>query len=202
MESVNVVARTERMPEQERHIPAVLYGKSMGSQSIYVLAGQQRVKKWHAGSKFTLDFDGKTFNGTLEEVQTDPVGTEVKHLSFHVVSTEETTKVDVPVVTTHTKDVAKGGIVTIMLGHVLLKGKLSALPEELVIDVSGMQLNDTITLADLKLPNGVEFAYGRETNLQDKVVVVCKPSNAGMSGASEASETPAEETETNKPVAH
>jgi len=170
MESVNVVERSNVTSEAKR-IPAVLYGKSLGSKSIFVLAGQQAAKRWHAGSKFQLQFGKETFRGTLEEVQTNAVGSQVQHLSFHVVGADEVTKVELPVIATHTDEASKAGNVTVMLQHVMVKAKLRDLPEHIEVSAAGMELNDTRTLADVTLPAGVEFAHA---NWKEQVVLVCK----------------------------
>ena len=182
MENINVVERSNAMGPEKR-IPAVMYGRSTGSRSIFVLAGQHRAKAWHEGNKFTLDFDGQTFKGTLEEVQTDAVGTMVKHLSFHVVGQDEITRVEVPVHVTHAT--GQKGVISQMLNHVPLKGKLTDLPEQLDVDASKLQINESIHLNEVTLPPGVEFAFGNDVNLEDYAVVVCKPANAATSGTAE-----------------
>lgn len=199
MENITLVERSQGA-KAEGKIPAVIYGKSVKSRSVFVNVKQQFAQKWHSGAKFVLTLDGQRLMGTLEEIQKNPVGSQIRHLSFHVVGRDEVVKVDVPVVLRgKARGEKTGGITTVMYPTVSVKGRIADLPEEISLDVDGLGLNEQITLSGISLPENVKFAYDRDTHFDDIAVVVCRPSNFSRSESGEATgetaETSSENTE-------
>jgi large subunit ribosomal protein L25 len=83
----------------------------------------------------------------------------VLHVDFHEVSPTEKVTIQVPVETTGEPTGVKnsGGV----LEHVLFKIKVRALPkdlpEQILIDVTNLELNKTIHLGEVQAPDGVEI---------------------------------------------
>jgi len=95
----------------------------------------------------------------VQEVQHHPLSGHVLHVDFHEVSPTEKVTIMVPVETIGEPAGVKnsGGV----LEHVLFKLKVRALPkdlpEQVVVDVSALEINKTIHIGEIKAPEGVEI---------------------------------------------
>ncbi len=95
----------------------------------------------------------------VQEIQHHPLSGKPLHLDLHEVAVDEKVIVSVPVETFgEAEGVKTGGGV---LSHVLFKVKARALPrdlpEQLMVDVTHLQVNQVIHIGDLKAPPGVEI---------------------------------------------
>ncbi len=146
-------------------IPAIIYGGKSKPQNLEVDAREIGDLIHHSVSENVLvDLTVKGDSGAkhlalVQEVQHHPLNGKVLHVDFHAVSADERVTIMVPVETTgEAVGVKTGGGV---LEHVLFKLKVRALPkdlpEQIVIDVSGLELNKTIHIGEIKIPEGVEI---------------------------------------------
>lgn len=143
-------------------IPAVVYGKNVGSLSIAVDAGELQKILEEAGSnaliRMKIKENGKIrkHNVLVKEVQRDPVRRELIHADFHQVSLKDRVHATVPVhLTGSAAGTVEGGVLTPLLRRVEMECLASEIPEAITVDVSGLRIGDTITVADLPLPPGV-----------------------------------------------
>jgi len=171
-------------------IPAVIYGRQTKPQNLEVEAIALNDAIHHTASENVLvdlavKDDAKPKRLALvQEVQHHPLTRAILHVDFHEVSETETVTIQVPVETSGEPIGVKtaGGV----LQHVTFKLKVRALPkdlpEQITVDVTGLELNRAIHLGDIKPPAGVEILGHKEV-----VVVACTPPRA-----EEAAATPAE----------
>lgn len=154
-------------------IPAVIYGGTNQPQSLEVNAKEIEDLIHHSASENLLvdlavkDDSRPKRLALVQEVQHHPLNGGVLHVDFHEVAENEKVTIMVPVETVgEAAGVKTGGGV---LEHVLFKLKVRALPkdlpEQIVIDVSGLELNKTIHIGEIVVPQGVEI-------LGDKVAPV------------------------------
>ncbi len=171
-------------------IPAVIYGNKTEPQSLEINSREIGDLIHHSVSEnilidLSIKDDARPKRLALvQEIQHHPLNGKVLHVDFHEVSETEKVTIMVPVETSgEAVGVKIGGGV---LEHVLFKVKVRALPqhlpEQVVIDVSGLELNKTIHLGEIKAPEGVEI-------LGDKNIPV-------VSVAAPRTETEAAATET------
>jgi len=109
----------------------------------------------------------------VQEVQHHPLSQKVLHVDFHEVAENEMVTVMVPVETTgEAVGVKTGGGV---LEHITFKLKVRALPknlpEQILIDVSALEVGKSIHLGEIKAPEGVEIMGKKSTT----VVAVAMP---------------------------
>lgn len=146
-------------------IPAVIYGRQHKPQNIEVNAEEMENLICHAVSENLLvdlavkDDSRPKRLALVQEVQHHPLHGNVLHVDFHEVSEKEKVTVMVPVETVgEAVGVKTGGGV---LEHVLFKLKVRALPkdlpEQIVIDVSSLELGRAIHIGEVKEPAGVEI---------------------------------------------
>ena len=103
----------------------------------------------------------------VQEVQHHPLSGKVLHVDFHEVSDNEKVTVMVPVETTgEAAGVKTGGGV---LEHVLFKIKVRALPkdlpEQIVVDVTRLEVGKSIHLGEIKAPEGVEILGDKKVSV-------------------------------------
>ncbi len=160
-------------------IPAVIYGRQNQPQSLEISAKEMGDLIHHSLSENLLvdlavkDDSRPKRLALVQEVQHHPLSGDVLHVDFHEVSENEKVVVQVPVETVgEAVGVKTGGGV---LEHVLFKLKVRALPkdlpEQLIIDVSALELGRAIHIGEVKVPAGVEIIGDRNV----PVVAVAMP---------------------------
>ena len=93
----------------------------------------------------------------VKELQRDPVKRVVRHIDFMQISLTELITMDIPV---HLTGIAKavlseGGLVDATVNTIQIRATASNIPNEILIDVTAMGMQDVIRLSDVVLPNGV-----------------------------------------------
>lgn len=134
-------------------IPAVVYGKDKDSTPISVdsLDLIRTVREEGENAIISLDIeDGKTVDVMLYDYQMHPIKDEVTHADFYVVDMTEEMDVEVSVrLEGEAEGAREGGILQQPLYELQVRAVPRAIPEEIVIDVSALNIGDTITVADL-----------------------------------------------------
>jgi large subunit ribosomal protein L25 len=178
----------------EGRIPAVIYGGENKAQSVEVNAREIGDLILHSVSEnllvdLAIKDDAKPKRLALvQEVQHHPLSGHVLHVDFHEVSPTEKVTIMVPVETTGEAAGVKnsGGV----LEHVLFKLKVRALPrdlpEQVVVDVTTLELNKTIHIGDIKAPEGVEILGDKNIPVVSVAVPRAEEEPAAVEGAAAA----------------
>ena len=89
----------------------------------------------------------------VKEVQRDGLGTRILHIDFYQVSMEKMVEVEVPI---HLKGKCKGevlgGIVDVHLRSMKVECLPTQIPEEIVIDMTNLDIGDSVHVSDISLP--------------------------------------------------
>ena len=178
----------------EGRIPAVIYGGKAKPQSVEISAREIGDLIHHSVSENLLvdlaikdDANPKRL-ALVQEVQHHPLSGHVLHVDFHEVSPTEKVTIMVPVETTGEAAGVKnsGGV----LEHVLFKLKVRALPkdlpEQVVIDVTALELNKTIHIGEIKAPEGVEILGDKNIPVVSVAVPRAEEEAAPAEGAAAA----------------
>ena len=176
-------------------VPASLYGKSLGeSFPVFV----ERVpSQLHKGHVCQMKWDGKPIMATIDQIQREPVSRKVIHMSLHAVEKGEDVTVELPLkMTGQAAGEKEGGVTTSLVNFLTVSGVPGKLPESIEIDVSGLGINDSITLEDINLPEGVSWKESEP----DQTLVTCKAPQVLEESTEESSdpEVIGETTETNE----
>lgn len=178
-------------------IPAVLYGTNVDPVSITISARDWDNITRHM--KRNVIFDMEIQEGSaidkrpvmVKEVQRDGLGTKIMHIDFYQVSMEQAIEVEVAI---HLKGKAKGevlgGIVELHLRSIRVECLPNQIPEEIAIDVSELDIGDSIHVRDISLP-GIKLVELGEI----AVLSVIPPAVEEKVGAVAAPEAATEETE-------
>lgn len=141
-------------------IPGVLYGHGMEPVSLSVARRDLRIAlSGPAGQNtiLTLEVGGAKYNAIVKEMQRHPVRRNVSHVDFVQINLSEEITVHVPVHLTGTaKEVlSAGGIVDPAVDSIEVRSTPANLPNEVLIDITGLHPDSVIRLADIALPSGV-----------------------------------------------
>lgn len=149
-----------RKLRREGLVPAILYGK--GQEPIPLAVRLSDLRKTFStpearASFFTLVIKGlpqgevrKT--ALLREVQRDTLKDMVLHVDFQAVALEEEIYMEVPIVLVgKAKGVEKGGLLEQVLRSVEVKGIAAKIPPHIEVDVSDLDIGDSIHVGDLRV---------------------------------------------------
>ncbi len=143
-------------------VPAVVYGGKEKPEPLQVLRRDVSVMLSHASGEnilVELEIAGEktTRSAMVQEVQHSPVGGDVLHIDFHAVSMDEKIEADVPLEPTGTANGVKnfGGLLEQSLRALTVSCLPRDLPDKISVDVSNLNIGDSIHVRDIKLPNEV-----------------------------------------------
>ena len=143
-------------------VPATIYGRQTKPLNLELMGKELEDLIHHSLSEnilVDLAVDQVNHLALVQEVQHHPLSGKVLHVDFHEVSPTEKVTIMVPVESTgEAVGVKTGGGV---LEHVLHKIKVRALPkdlpEQIVVDVTTLDVGKSLHLGELKAPAGVEI---------------------------------------------
>lgn len=176
-------------------VPGILYGGGKAPVSISVNEKDFRKNLYTGkllGHLVTLKYGDETQPVIAKDVQFDPVSDRPLHFDLMRVDANQTIKIEVPVHFINEdqcKAFRQGGSLEIVRHSVEISVQADHIPEDLVVDLAGHKLGDTIRISDIKLPEGVEPTITD----RDFVIASIKTSSAAIA-ADEIEEAIAEET--------
>ena len=147
-------------------IPAIVYGGKSAPQPIQlehepIWLAQQN--EWFYSSILTLEVDGKSEQVLLRDMQRHPFKQIIMHLDFQRVSANQAIRVSVPLHFINEDTSPAGKSSDVVLTHELNEVEISCLPKDLPefieVDLGNINAGDTVYLADVKLPSGVELSH-------------------------------------------
>ncbi len=183
---------------KEGLVPGVIYGQGLDPilvQSPYnVLEKAVREAGKHTPVHVTVD--GKKKITLIKDIDRDPVKSRIRHVSFHAVKAGDVVTAEVPIqlVGIGESEAEKAGLVVLQaIERIEIKAKPASLPESLEVSIVRLATtDDKLTLADITLPEGVEFA---DAELDTELVVANVYEPAALQAANDAAGGDAEEAD-------
>lgn len=152
---------------QAGQIPAVVYGKDKDSTSVSVDSMEliRTVREEGVNAIISLDIEnGQTVDVMLHDYQMHPIKDEVMHADFYMIDMTEEMDVEVPLrLEGEAEGTREGGILQQPLYELQVRAIPSAIPEEITVDVSKLDIGDTITIADLPVEDEYTFLDEEDT---------------------------------------
>ncbi|SEB20072.1 large subunit ribosomal protein L25 [Thalassobacillus cyri] len=152
---------TSRELRQEGNVPAVVYGKDKEPITVSVNSIEllKTVRDEGRNAIISLDVEGnKTVDVMLHEYQVDPLKDELIHADFYIVDMEQEMDVEVPVrLDGESVGSKEGGVLQQPLYHLQVRAKPNNIPEEITVDVSELEVGDSIMVSDLKQGRNYEI---------------------------------------------
>lgn len=177
-------------------IPAVIYGDKKDPVSI-ALSRKDVTLKVHAGGFMTtiatIDVDGTKYSVLPKDYQLDPVRDFLMHVDFLRISKNTQVTVEIPVHFENEEKspgIKRGGVLNVVRHTVECNCPANAIPEALIVDLTGLEVGDGVHISAVTLPEGVEPTI---TDRDFTIATVAAP--AGLKSDDNASGDDAEATE-------
>ncbi|ACB83661.1 50S ribosomal protein L25/general stress protein Ctc [Natranaerobius thermophilus] len=155
-------------------IPAVLYGKNIESKKLSIEKRELLdALSTAAGDNVLLDLkldNGESYPAIFKEIQKDPIKGFFIHIDFHTIDLKETLQVSVPLnIEGEPVGVENGGIPQYQLREIEIECLPTQIPDHIEVDVSNIDLNESINVGDLPLPEGSELVTEPEETVMSVV---------------------------------
>lgn len=162
-------------------VPCVLYG---GETPVHFSAPETAFKQL----LFTpfayiseIEVGGNKFNAVLQDTQFDPVSDKLTHADFLLAPADKPVTVSIPVETEGlAPGVVSGGALQTILRKLKVRGAVEAIPETIVVNVSSIELGQSVQVKDLAAGEGFEIL-----NAPGAVVARVQVTRAARMSASE-----------------
>ena len=159
-------------------IPGVVYGGKEEPKKISIME-KDIVKASEVAGFATqilrISIEGKEVDVVIKEIQRHPATARVLHADFMRVDPDSKITLVVPIRTLNDENCvgvkASGGQVNHLINDVEISCLASNLPEQLEIDVLELDIGDTVSLSEIKLPEGVEITLLAQAEDRDQAVV-------------------------------
>ncbi len=194
MEKRELTGKKLKSLREKGLIPSVIYG---GKEPVLLASEYVATDKilLQAGyhSPIDLELDGKKKMAIVRDVHVDPVSRKIVNIEFQAISARAVVESTTPITVINFEESEASKTYHFAMVRVLdeidVKAKPADLPKELIIDASGLvDVDDKLTLANIKLPEGVEYS-DKEVDLEQVVVSLYDPAaEAAKREAEEAAE--------------
>jgi len=186
-----------RSVRRQGQIPAVIYGGNQPPLAIS-LPGHEITLKMNAGGFYTsvatIAVNGEKIQTIPRDYQLDPVTDRPLHVDLLRVTEDSTVTIDVPV---HFKNEAlspgikRGGVLNVVRHRVSLVCRVDSIPEFIVADLDGLQINDSLHIDSVPLPEGVSPTIKRNFT----IATIAAPAGVKEELRAEAAAAAAADTE-------
>ncbi|MDD2595312.1 MAG: 50S ribosomal protein L25 [Bacteroidales bacterium] len=181
---VNSVRRSQR-------VPCVLYGQGVENISFSIDAKELKtITDTPYSHIINLNIEGTGHLAVLHDVQYHPVTDEASHVDFLAVSETKPVVINVPIkITGNSEGVKQGGKLLVSARKLRVSGLIENLPDELVVDITTLQLGKQIAAGDLNY-EGIQIVSPKSTIIcavrMTRAVVVDDSAAAATTAAPQA----------------
>jgi large subunit ribosomal protein L25 len=134
----------------ENNVPCVMYG---GEENLHFYAHENAFRKLVYTPEVylvSLNIDGKNYRAVMKDLQFHPVSDKLLHIDFIQVIENKPVTINIPIkITGVSPGVKAGGKLRIKRRSLRVKGMAEDLPDHLNIDISKLQIGQSIKIGDL-----------------------------------------------------
>jgi large subunit ribosomal protein L25 len=155
-----------RAIRKQGRVPAIVYGGGEDPQSVTVEYKEvfKQVQTGHfLSTVYMLDLEGKKVRVIPRDVQLHPVRDFPLHVDFMRISRTSRVEVEVAVQFINEADspgLKRGGVLNIVRHEIELSCPAESIPENIEIDLTGLDIGDSIHISAVKLPENVTPTIG------------------------------------------
>jgi large subunit ribosomal protein L25 len=154
-------SRTARRMRREGLVPGVVYSGGTEATAFQVSEREVRSVIAEGAALFDLSVDGgKVRPVVIKEQQLHPVRGTLRHIDLQEVKLDEAIQADVTIELEGVDDapgVKGGGVLEHVTREITVEALPTDIPDKIVVDVSTMEINDTLQLSTVEAPKGVTF---------------------------------------------
>lgn len=181
-----------RASRREGKIPAVIYGNKQTPLAIE-LSHKDIFLKLHAGGFLTtvatIDVDGQKIRVIPRDYSLDPVSDQPIHVDFLRISAGSSLHVEIPVQFINedkSPGLKRGGVLNIVRHEIEVTCPADAIPDHIVVDLTGLDINDSVHISAIQLPEGV-----KPTIVERDFTIVTIAAPAALTSAEQAEDAAA-----------
>lgn len=157
-----------RALRRDNRIPAVIYGGKEEPLMIH-LEQKELVRQLMTGhfmnSIVMIEIGGKSVRVLPKDVAFHPVTDVPTHVDFLRLSKDAKIEVEIPVVFVNQEaspGLKKGAVLNVVRHELVLMCVSDKIPDEIEIDVTGLEVGDSIHISSVKMPEGSEVQFDRD----------------------------------------
>lgn len=154
-------SRASRRMRGEGLVPGVVYSGGSDATPFQVAEREVQVILHEGQALFDLKVEsGKAVPVVVKEQQLHPVRGSLQHIDLQQVNLKEAIQADVAIELEGIEvapGVKGGGVLEHVTREITVEALPTDIPERIVVDVSAMEINDTLQLSTVAPPDGVEF---------------------------------------------
>lgn len=150
-----------RATRREGKVPAVIYGANKDPEAITIDPAELRTALAQPGffaTLFDIDVGGNSQQVLCRDLQVNPVTDVPMHADFLRVTERTRINVDIPVEFENEEEspgLRGGGVINVVRHTIEVICRAGAIPESFVVDLSGLEVGDSVHISDIDLPDGV-----------------------------------------------
>ncbi len=135
-------------------VPCVIYG---GEEQVHFYVDERQFSKLVFTPEVhfvNIDLNGKTFSVILQDIQYHPVTDKIIHADFLEINEAKEITMAIPVkLTGNSGGVLRGGKLHLRLRKLIVKALPGNMPEEIVLDITPLEIGDSIKIKDIQAEN-------------------------------------------------
>ena len=167
-----------RRLRRDGKVPAIIYGAGRPPRNLafdHNKVLRQLENESFYSSVLNIKVGDKSQAAILKDLQRHPSKRLVMHMDFQRIVEDEEIRMNVPLHFVGEEDAPgvklQGGTVSRLITDVEVSCLPRYLPEFIEVDISGLELDQTLHLSDIKLPEGVEMPELAQGPEQDQIIV-------------------------------
>jgi large subunit ribosomal protein L25 len=155
-------SRGSRRLRRDGFVPGVVYGGGKEARAFQVADRDVRTVLAGGQALFDLELEGsKAVPVVVKEQQLHPIRGNLEHIDLQEVKLDEAIQAEVAIELEGVETapgVKGGGVLEHVTREITVEALPTDIPERIVADVSAMEINDTLQLSAVPVPDGVKFA--------------------------------------------
>jgi large subunit ribosomal protein L25 len=165
----NTGSKAAAKERKQGRIPVIVYGHKKEPEAISLDEHDLVVGLHHGHRIMDIKIGKKTQKVLIKDLQYDYLGKDIIHADLVRVDITETVRVSVPIeLKGNAKGTQEGGVITEHTDHLEIECQAADIPESIVVNVTDMDVGDTLHAADVELPEGANL-----TSSPDILLVTC-----------------------------
>lgn len=149
-------------------VPAVVYGKGKEPKTVAVNSMEllKTVRDEGRNAIISLNVEGESVDVMLHDYQIEPIKDELLHADFYVVNMSQEMDVEVAIhLDGEALGTKEGGVLQQPLYNLAVRAKPGNIPDEIKIEVSDLDVGDSIIVSDLKAGKDYEILEDENTTI-------------------------------------